>query len=256
VSASKDARLSSARWAFTISSVAGLASWFTGLAWVTIPGYLAGLALLYGRPLYAKYQATPEEPYKPLMSGRRIILGSRRSMAGCAAPEETAEEAAQVKYLERVILPAGGGTFNHYWGTVESPGNSQDEIAICLSKGRFRIHIEGFSGDRVIPANGWVKAVVCEPSALNTVAVYTIPGEPRPTEFGPIPERSRHDDNFWVEYAGPLTRGAQRRAGPFGCPFDTRDHAIEDSGMRSRGRDGDFVIFDEAGDVVEVSMDG
>jgi hypothetical protein len=256
VSASKDAKISSARWAFTLTSVAGLASWFTGMTWINVPAYIAGLALVYGRPLYAKYEATPAEPYKPVMSGRRIILGSRRSMAGCAAPEETPEEAAQVKYMERVILPEGGGTFNHYWGTVESPGNSPDEMAICLSKGRFRIHIEGFAGDKVMPATGWSKAIVCEPAALNTVAVYTVPGEPRATEFGPIPEKSRHDDNFWVEYVGPLTRGAMRRAGPFGCPFDTRDHALEDSGLKSRGRDGDFVIFDASGDVVEVSMTG
>jgi hypothetical protein len=226
------------------------------MTWLTVPAYITGLVLIYGRPLYAKYEAVPSEPYKPVMSGRRIILGTRRSMAGCAAPEETAEEAARVKYLERVILPEGGGTFNHYWGTVDSPGNSSDEMAICLSKGRFRIHVEGFAGDKVMPAKGWEKAVVCEPSALNTVAVYTVPGEPRSTEYGPVPEKSRHDDNFWVEYVGPLTRGAMRRAGPFGCPFDTRDHALEDSGLTVRGRDGDFVIFDASGDVVEVAMTG
>lgn len=257
VSSARDARLSSARWAFTISAVAGIADWLFKLTWLGLPAYLAGIAILYGRPLYAKYQAVPEEPFEPVLSGRRIILGSRHTMAGCTAPPESPEEAAQVKYMERVIVPEDGGSFNHYWGVLESPGAAgRPESAVCLAKGRFRIRIEGWEGDQVMPAPGWQKAVVCEPSALNTVAVWEVPGTPRVTSFGPAPERSRHEENFWVEYVGPLTKGSVRRAGPFGCPFDTRDHALEDSGIKERGRDGDFVVFDAEEHVVEVPMVG
>jgi hypothetical protein len=245
ISAARDARLSSARWAFTLSSLAGIASWALGMTWLGVPAYLAGLALLYGRPLYAKYQAEPQTPFKPVLQGRR------RGLNGCEPPPETPEEARQVKYLERVVVPASGGSLAHYWGTLQSSGDmGLGEYATCLAKGRFRIRVEGWTADRVMPAPGWRLADICEPTALNVVGVVTV-GEARGTRYGPLPEHSRHDEDYWVEYVGPLTGGMIRRAGPFGCPFDTRDHAVEDSGILDRGRDGDYQIFDGEGNPIE-----
>lgn len=69
VSAARDARLSSAKLAFTFSAVGAIADIVFGLSWIGIPAYIAGLAVLFGRPLLARVQAEPQEPFRPTISG-------------------------------------------------------------------------------------------------------------------------------------------------------------------------------------------
>lgn len=129
VSAARDARLSSAKWAFGLAAAGSIANFVFGISWIGVPTYLAGLAILFGRPLIARFSPEPQEPYKPAISGR-----------------------------------------------------------------------------------------------------------------GP----------YWVEYVGPRTGGAIRRAGPLGCPYDMVKQAMTDGGIAEKGADGDFILFDVDGRVVEM----
>lgn len=246
VSASRDARLSSAQWAFTLSAGGTVANVLFGIPWVAIPTYLLGLGFLFGAPLIARYSATPEEPYAPSLGCRKAY-----SLSGCASPDETEEERKMIKLVERVILSPKQGVRKHWWGTVDCvPGGG--EAATCLSKGRLRVRVEGWVGDVVTPAPGWAFADDCDEKPLNVIGVWETPGEPRRNAFGAVPSKSRHEVTYFVEYVGPYTGGSVRRAGPFGCPYDTRDHAIDDGGIKSRGNDGDYVLFDTDGNPVEI----
>lgn len=245
IAAAKDARLSSAKWAFGISAAATIAGSVMGWKWLSVPAYLAGLALILGRPLAAKFNPDPQDPYQPSLAGAR----PRFSLGGCAGPKETEEEKKRVKLLERIILSAEEGLKTYYWGEVDCAGRGP-ESSVCLEKGRFRIRIEGFAGDIVRPVNGWKYSKECD-DAINEVGIWE-PGHERATQFGPIPERSIHPDTYFVEYVGPNTEGRIRRAGPFGCPMDTRDEGIEDGGITDLGVDGEVAMFDGEGNSVDV----
>lgn len=245
VTAARDARLSSAKLAFGISAGGTLASALFGLSWITVPTYIAGLAILFGRPLLAKLQPDPEGAYR-----QSIGCGKGFSLAGCPPPDETPEEALMIKYMERVILTAEPGRRTHYWGSVDCDPRGE-EGATCLKKGRWRVRVEGWAGDSVTPGPGWEFSDDCEEAALNTVGVWET-DSPRRTDFGELPTKSRHEETYWVEYIGPNTNGKMRKAGPFGCPFDTRDHALEDGAITDRGVDGDYLLLDEEGNAVEI----
>lgn len=246
VSASRGARLSSAQWAFTLSAGGTVANLLFGIPWITIPTYLLGLGFLFGAPLIARYSAKPEEPFAPSLGCRKAY-----SMSGCAAPDETEEERKMIKLVERVILSPKRGVRKHWWGTVDCrPGG--EEASTCLEKGRLRVRVEGWAGDVVTPAAGWALADDCSEKPLNVIGVWDVPGEPRRNAFGSVPSESRHEVTYFVEYVGPNTGGTIRRAGPFGCPYDTRDHAIDDGAIKERGKDGDYQLFDTNGDPVEI----
>lgn len=245
ISAARDARLTSARWAFGISAAATIATSLLGWKWVSVPAYLAGLAIIFGRPLAAKFNPDPQDPYQPVLAGKV----QRFSIGSCAPPRESEEEKKRVKLIERIILPAEAGMKNYYWGEVDCMGRGP-ESSVCIEKGRFRVRIEGWAGDIVRLVNGWEFSRDCE-QAINTIGVWE-PGMDRQTPFGPVPDRSIHEETFFVEYVGPNTGGRIRRAGPFGCPLDTRDHGIEDGGITKLGVDGDVVMFDGDGNLVDV----
>lgn len=245
-SAARESRLNAARWAFGLSAAGTIANVVLGLTWVTVPTYLAGLAILFGGPLVARLSAEPQEPYKPSIGCRKAF-----SLSGCTAPDETDEEKAMIKLVERVILTERPGRRDHWWGYVEcNPGGQA--ASTCLKKGRLRVRVEGWIGDMVVPATGWEFSSDCEEAALNMIGVMETADEIRETGFGPVPTVSRHAETYWIEYTGPKTKGTIRRAGPFGCPYDTRDHAIDDGGIKKKGVDGDYVITDKDGNEVEV----
>lgn len=246
-SAARESRLKAAKWAFGLSAAGTIANVVFGLTWVTVPTYIAGLAILFGGPLIARLSAEPEDPYKP-----SIGCTKANQLSGCAAPHESDEEKAMIKLVERVILVERRGVRKHWWGTVNcNPGGSQ--ASTCIKKGRLRVRIEGWEGDVVEPAEGWEFSNDCEEGSLNVIGVMETGMEIRETGFGPVPEKSRHKETYWVEYIGPYTGGMIRRAGPFGCPLDTRDHAIDDGGIKEKGQDGDYVLLNMDGEEVPVS---
>jgi hypothetical protein len=245
-SAARESRLKAAKWAFGLSAAGTIANVVLGLSWVTVPTYLAGLGILFGGPIIARLSAEPQEPYKPSIGCTKAY-----SMAGCAPPHETEEEKAMIKLIERVILAERRGPREHWWGKVDcNPGGQL--ATTCLKKGRLRVRVEGWEGDTVTPAPGWEFSTDCEDRALNVIGVYEVDSGVRETGFGPLPEKSRHPETYWVEYTGPKTGGQIRRAGPFGCPLDTRDHAIEDGGITKQGEDGDYVLMDVNGEMIPV----
>lgn len=256
VSAARDARLTASRWAFSISAGAGILSTIFGVGFLSIPAYIIGLGILYGRPLYARYQATPEEPYAPILSGRgRVSLGCGSRLAGqcqliaAKLAEEEKKDPNRRKVLERVVVSPSQGVQRHHWGIVRArPG--PEEGTAYLAKGRFRVRVEGWAGDEVVPSNGWE---FCDPEDCNgqiVLAVWTPGRDTSETDWGQVSLDSGHENTYWVEYTGPLTDGAIRRAGPFGCTVDPVAHAMEDGGFERAGVDGDYVIFDSAGQPV------
>lgn len=245
-SAARESRLKAAKWAFGLSAAGTIANVVLGLSWVTVPTYLAGLGILFGGPLIARLSAEPQDPYKPSIGCVKTY-----ALSGCAPPKETEEEKAMIKLIERVILSNRHGRRNHWWGSVDChPGGQL--ATTCLKKGRLRVRVEGWEGDTVTPAPGLEFSTDCEDKALNVIGVYEVDSEFRETGFGPLPEKSRHPETYWVEYTGPKTNGTIRRAGPFGCPLDTRDHAIEDGGITEKGVNGDYVLMDVNGEMVPV----
>jgi hypothetical protein len=202
VSAARDARLDSSKTAFMLSAGGAIADIVFGLKWVGIPAYLGGLAILLGRPLMAKLTAEPQDPYKPALTG------------SCAA--SMGDHTDKRKILERVLVCPEDRLQEHWWGTV-LPAPSDQQAAICLAKGRFRIRVEGWSRDSVTPMADWSVVAIGECDARRSIAVWEPPeAAPRITPFGPIQSRSGFDESYWVEYTGPLTRGVRRIAGPFG----------------------------------------
>jgi hypothetical protein len=242
-SAARESRLKAAKWAFGLSAAGTIANVVLGLSWVTIPTYIVGLGILFGGPLIARMNAVPEDPYKP------SIGWTKAHLSGCAAPHESDEEKSMIKLVERVILAKRPGEREHWWGTVNcNPMGSQ--ASTCLKKGRLRVRVEGWEGDTVEPAPGWEFSQDCEEGSLNVIAVMETGLEIRETGFGPVPEKSRHKETYWVEYIGPKTKGIIRRAGPFGCPLDTKEHAIDDGGIEEKGQDGDYVLMNADGEEV------
>jgi len=248
-SAARESRLKAAKWAFGLSAAGTIANVVLGFSWVTVPTYIVGLGILFGGPLLARMNAEPEEPYKPSIGCSKAT--TKAVLSGCAAPYETDEEKAMIKLVERVILAKRPGVREHWWGTVNcNPYGAQ--ASTCLKKGRLRVRVEGWEGDTVEPAEGWEFSSDCEEGSLNVIGVMETGVEFRETGFGPVPEKSRHKETYWVEYIGPKTKGVIRRAGPFGCPLDTRDHAIDDGGITEKGQDGDYVLLDADGEEVPV----
>lgn len=243
-SAARESRLKAAKWAFGLSAAGTLANVLLGLSWVTVPTYLAGLGILFGGPLIARLSAEPQDPYRPSIGCVKTY-----ALSGCAPPKETEEEKAMIKLIERVILAERTGVRDHWWGRVDChPGGQL--ATTCLKKGRLRVRVEGWEGDTVTPAPGFEFSSDCEDRALNVIGVYETDSALRETGYGSLPEKSRHPETYWVEYTGPKTGGKIRRAGPFGCPLDTRDHAVDDGGITEKGVNGDYVLTDENGVVV------
>lgn len=210
VSAAKDKRLDSTKLALVISAGGALAQ-VIGLGWLSLPAYLASLAVTFGEPVMRFLKLKEPEP--------QFQVGAPARAGGCGAAPSLGHHTDKARTIERVILPPSApAPLRHYWGEA-FPAWGPAEGAVCLSKGPFRVRVEGWTGDVVVPTPGWLRAPLsaCE-SAENVVAVWTVCGgaPPRATAFGPAPSRSRHEESWWAEYAGPATAGACRRAGPFG----------------------------------------
>src|SRR5262245_1392720 len=56
--------------------------------------------------------------------------------------------------LERVVLSPWQDVQRHHWG-IAYPSPGPVEASVCLKKGRFRVRVEGWEGDRIAPAPGW-----------------------------------------------------------------------------------------------------
>jgi hypothetical protein len=161
---------------------------------------------------------------KPLLA---LITGERPppfQIGGCDGSGDVAslgDHTDKTKVLERVILPAKPGLYRHWWGEAEVPvGIGVSEQAVCLAKGKFRARIEGWEGMSVREASDWERKPVSDCfRARHEISVW----EPceiqiRRSYYGPVREASELglEEIFWIEYAGPLTGGVCRRAGPFG----------------------------------------
>jgi len=211
VSAARDARIGSAKTAFVLAAGGAIADIVFGLTWLGVPAYVAGLAVLFGRPLMAKLRPEPQEPYKPSIRGA-FLSGRVAVEMGCPDAPKVPQ-----KVLERVIVGASVQVQKHHWGEV-LPARGPNQSAVCLAKDRFRVRIEGRTGDRVIPGPGWDIAPIkdCEDAPIQIAVWQPCESPPRRTSYGPIPETSGHEETYWVEYVGPFTKGTCRRAGPFG----------------------------------------
>jgi len=120
------------------------------------------------------------------------------------------------KILERVIVAAMEPVQRHHWGEVR-PGHGPVQSATCLAKDQFRVRVEGWADDVVLPREGWTRVPSSECQARKQIAVWSPSGtSPRSTEYGPVPGGSGYEDSYWIEYLGPLTGGVIRVAGPFG----------------------------------------
>lgn len=253
VSAARDARLSSAKWAFTLSAIGAVADMVLGITWLGIPAYIGGLALLLGRPLIAKLSAEPQDPYKPSLAGRhrngRSCLGGECQLIAMKLKKDAEKDAFKRQVLERVIVAPFPAEQRHHWGVVR-PRPGTVEGAIFLKKDRFRVRVEGWLGDEVLPTSEWTPTTEEDCQGTIRIAVFPASAE-RATLWGPLNMDSGHGHSYWVEYFGPLTQGVIRRAGPFGCTGDPVDHAMEDAGFTDPGTDGGYVIYDENGEVAD-----
>lgn len=250
ISAARDTRLRSAQWAFGLAAAGTIANVVFGLSWITVPTYIGGIAILLGGPLLAKYSAKPQEPYKSVLSGRRVCLsGPECEMIAMKLQEEEKANPDRRKVLERVVVSPTAKIQRHHWGTV-TPRPGSKESAVCLSKGRFRVRVEGWAQDLVVPTGEWD---FCDPEDCNgniILAVWTSDRDTGRTGWGAVSEESGHEDTYWVEYVGPYTEGKTRKAGPFGCTGDPVEHAMDDAGFKRRGVDGDYRILDRFGATV------
>ncbi len=207
VSGARDARLSSGKLALMISAAGMLGQTLLGIGYLATPAYIISLALVLGRPATAFIKDEPEAPFKPdtIPAG---ISGPCRVQLG--------DHTDKAKVIERVIVSPNNRTQKFHWGTV-TPMSFFGNKATCLSKGEWRVRIEGWGADQITVAADWrVTEGSCE-SARNEIAVWDLAdGHPRDTGFPPVPVYSGHEETFWIDYTGPLTEGAYRRAGPFG----------------------------------------
>jgi hypothetical protein len=258
ISAARDARLSSAKAAFTLSALGAIADVVFGITWLGVPMYILGLGLLLGRPLLAKFSATPQDPYKPSLSGERMLSGRFRRFClggeGCEIiamklKKDAETDSFKRQVLERVIVSPFSKVERHHWGWVR-PRIGGEQDAVFLAKDRFRVRVEGWKGDEVVPSNGWDFTTDEDCKGGINLSVFETGVGDRQTNYGPVNMDSGHEGNYWVEYTGPLTDGRIRRAGPFGCTGDPVDHAMEDAGFTEAGKDGGYVIFDSSGKVV------
>lgn len=163
--------------------------------------------------------------------------------------EEEKENPNRRKVLERVVVAATLDPQRHHWGTVQAfPGMRQG--AAYLAKDRFRVRVEGWVGDVVIPAEGWR---FCDAEDCNgeIVIVTWSNRPPEDTSWGPAPKKSGHENSYWIEYVGQWSGATPRVAGPFGCTEDPVDHAMDDAGFREPGVDGGYALFDSRGNVVK-----
>ncbi len=205
VSGAKDARLSSGKLALIISAAGMIGQTLLGIGYLATPAYIVSLALILGRPATAFVKEDPEHPFKPdtisAAMGGRIRLGDHTDKA---------------KVIERVIVSPVNRIQRFHWGTV-TPTSFFGNKATCLSKGEWRVRVEGWGGDRITVEDGWrVAEGSCE-NARNEIAVWELmKGKLRDTGFPPIPIDSGHEETFWIDYKGPLTEEIYRRAGPFG----------------------------------------
>ncbi len=204
-SGARDARLSSAKTALIISAAGAAGETLLGLSWLGLPAYIISLAIVLGRPLVAMAKEFPAEPFRV------------DSLEGADCRPSLGDHTDKAKIIERVIVSPDVGIERHHWGTV-SPGRSGIPGAMCLSKGKFRVRVEGWADDRITITNGWYQAPLSScMTARNEIAVWSPCGSPpRDTGFPPVPEDSGHEETFWAEYVGPLTGGTCRKAGPFG----------------------------------------
>lgn len=252
VSAARDARLSSAKWAFTLSAIGAIADLVFGITWLGIPAYIGGLALILGRPLIAKYSAEPMEPYKPSLAGaqaNRTCMSGGCQLTAMKPDAEADEDSFERQILERVIVAPFPVEQRHHWGVVR-PSPGPVEGTVFLKKGRFRVRVEGWADDQVIPTGGWTRTSREDCDGQVRLAVLQTVA-PRETQWGPLDPDSGQENSYWVEYLGPLTQGVIRRAGPFGSTYDPVEHAIQDGGFAMPGRDGAYAIFDRNGDVAD-----
>ncbi len=201
----RDARLSSAKLALLVSAAAAIGGSFLGYAWLATPAYIASLAIVLGRPLAEYVKEVPAEPFRP---------DTLKGLCGSASLSDHSDKA---KILERVILSEIPEIQHYHWGmAVAAPQTPQ--AARCLTKGEWRVRVEGWEGDVIEPAPGWrmTTSSMCE-TARNEIAVYEASSKPiRSTGFDPIKLYSVHENSFWIEYVGPMTNWRTRRAGPFG----------------------------------------
>lgn len=179
------------------------------------------------------------------------LHGTECELIAAKLKEEEKLDPNRRTVLERVILSPYQGEQVHHWGVAyPKPGPVQG--AICLIKGRLRVRVEGWQGDRVKPAPGWEFAPLDECTGQIVIAVWTPDRDTSESEWGEIDADSGHENTYWVEYVGPRTGMGPRRAGPFGCTGDPAEHAMDDAGFQEPGTDGGYAIFDEEGQPVEV----
>lgn len=230
-SGARTARLDSAKLAMYVAAAGGIAQALFGVKWLALPVYAVSLAIVLGPPLIEHAKEVPSEPFRPEMAG----------LHGNGDPE------ARAKVIERVQVDRTPARY--WWGEV-APGKSARKRAVCLAQQDFRIRVEGWEDDRVTPGSGWTVAPLSAcASARHEILVWDVQEGRRDTGYPPVPESSGSEHTYWVEYTGPLTDGAIRRAGPFCCTVDSRAQAQDDAGLKDG--DGFYVIYDEKGSVVE-----
>lgn len=178
------------------------------------------------------------------------LHGKECELIAAKLKEEEKTDPNRRSVLERVVLSPYQREQVHHWGSAY-PKPGPDQAAVCLKKGRFRVRVEGWVGDKILPSNGWEFADEDDCSGQIVIAVWTPDRDTSETQWGEIDPDSGHEKTYWVEYVGPWTAAGARRAGPFGCTGDPVDHAMDDAGFREAGVDGDYVIFDSEGEPVQ-----
>lgn len=179
------------------------------------------------------------------------LHGKECELIAAKLKEEEKVDPNRRTVLERVVLSPYQKEQIHYWGTAY-PKPGAVEGTTCLKKGRFRVRVEGWEGDTILPSNGWTFTDASDCEGQIVIAVWTPDRDTSDTQWGEIPADSGHEKTYWVEYVGPSTGASSRRAGPFGCTGDPADHAMEDGGFQAPGQDGGYVIFNDQGQPVEV----
>lgn len=237
VTGARDARLSSAKIALTISALAAGAQILLGVGWLSLPAYIISLAVVLGRPLATRFKATPAEPFR----------------VGNARPAFPMKGSVRLpKLIERVIVDKGGEQ-EYHWGRI-SPSAGPGEGTVALARGDFRVRVEGFDLDLVTPAPGWRRVPVSDAmQGRHEISIWT-PSDlpPRSSLWGPVADLPGHRSGYWVDYTGNRTRGALRRAGPFDRKVDAMGHAIEDADISAPGQDGGLILYDSKGQVEQV----
>lgn len=236
VSGARDARLSSSKIALIISAAGAFGEIILGIPWLGLPSYIASLAIILGRPAVAFFEKEPTAPFQvdvpPPIGGGIVSLGETRG---------------RVKFLEYSVVGPGE---RHWWGAVLPGGAAVGRV--CLAKGLFRVVVEGAGRGRITPATGWRFVGPEECANAEHVIISWSPCGSSMLEWARAIFSER--DGIWAEYIGPNTGGVCRKAGPFCCPFDAGDHAVEDGGIEHPGLDGGYVLFGPDGSVLKEAM--